>query len=89
MLSWLAINFNAARLGFEAQNALAFGLLRLAGGTTSRAPDNTSLITSLPNEQIAPKKEATRQVKGRASVSKVHRKSSRSNKRTLKVKRSR
>ena len=61
MLSWLAINFNAARLGFEAQNAMAFRLLRLAGGTTSRAPD----VTSLPDEQIAPKKEATRQVKAR------------------------
>jgi hypothetical protein len=68
---------------------MAFRLLRIARGTASRAPDDTSLITSLPDEQIVPKKEATRQVKGRASVSKVHRKRMRSKKRTLKAKRAR
>ena len=32
MLPWLALTFTAARLGFEAQNAAAVQLLRLAGG---------------------------------------------------------
>ena len=89
MLSWLAISFNAARLGFEAQNAMAFRLLRLAGGDTSRPRDDTPLITSLPDEQIALRKEPTRQVKGRASASKLHRKRTRSKQRTLKAKRAR
>jgi hypothetical protein len=31
---WLAITFQAARLGFEAQNAAALQLMRLVGGTS-------------------------------------------------------
>ena len=34
MLSWFAIPFYAVRLGFEAQNAAAIGLLRLAAGAS-------------------------------------------------------
>jgi hypothetical protein len=37
MLSWFAIPFYAMRLGFEAQNAAAIGLLRLAAGAASNA----------------------------------------------------
>jgi hypothetical protein len=32
---WLAITFQAARLGFEAQNAAAFRIFRLIGGLTT------------------------------------------------------
>ena len=31
---WFAITFQAARLGFEAQNAAALQLMRLVGGTS-------------------------------------------------------
>jgi hypothetical protein len=34
MLPWLALTYTAARLGFEAQNAAAFRLLRLGRGIT-------------------------------------------------------
>ena len=39
MLPWLALTYTAARLGFEAQNAAAFRLLRLGGGITKTAAD--------------------------------------------------
>jgi len=35
---WFAITFQAARLGFEAQNAAALQLMRLVGGTSSLDP---------------------------------------------------
>jgi hypothetical protein len=37
MLPWLALTYTAARLGFEAQNAAAFRLLRLGRGITKTA----------------------------------------------------
>ena len=56
MFSWLAINYHTARLGFEAQNAMAFRLLRLVGDAGKLVPDEppTNLVTSLPDEPIAP-----------------------------------
>ena len=39
MLPWLALTYTAAHLGFEAQNAAAFRLLRLGGGITKTATD--------------------------------------------------
>ena len=39
MLPWLALTYTAARLGFEAQNAAAFRLLRLGRGITKTAAD--------------------------------------------------
>ena len=39
MLPWLALTYTAARLGFEAQNAAAFRLLRLGRGITKMAAD--------------------------------------------------
>jgi hypothetical protein len=43
MLSWFAIPFYAVRLGFEAQNAAAIGLLRLAAGAANaRSPERIS-----------------------------------------------
>jgi uncharacterized membrane protein len=38
MLSWFAIPFHAARLGMEAQNAMAFSFLRLVGSTPNAEP---------------------------------------------------
>ena len=38
MLPLIALTYTAARLGFEAQNAAAFRLLRLAGGITKGWP---------------------------------------------------
>jgi hypothetical protein len=52
MLSWLAITYNTARLGFEAQNAAALRLLRLAAGV-SKADAN-----EINPEQIIPPREA-------------------------------
>jgi hypothetical protein len=48
MLEWFAITCSAARLGFEAQNAAAFRLLRLAGGVAKTAADN------ITPESVAP-----------------------------------
>ena len=48
MLPWLAITYTTARLGFEAQHAAAFRLLRLAAGT-SRATGAGEII----HEQIS------------------------------------
>jgi hypothetical protein len=50
MLSWLAITYNTARLGFEAQNAAAFRLLRLAGGARKAAGDDI-----IPGQIAAPR----------------------------------
>jgi hypothetical protein len=39
MLPWLALTFTAARLGFEAQHAAAFRLMRLGGRAEAAAED--------------------------------------------------
>jgi hypothetical protein len=80
---WFAITFHAARLGFEAQNAVAFRLMRLvrdasktdAGGTVA------DKITAPPDVQAVATKVASDDSRGRESVIKVHKKRSRSNKR--------
>ena len=53
MLSWFAIPFYAVRLGLEAQNAAAIGLLRLAAGASNarspeRISENAEMTTALP-----------------------------------------
>jgi hypothetical protein len=53
MLSWFAIPFYAVRLGLEAQNAAAIGLLRLAAGASNarspeRISENAEMKTALP-----------------------------------------
>ena len=82
MFSWLAINYHTARLGFEAQNAMAFRLLRLVGAGKI-VPDDppTNLVSSFPDEPLAPI-TAPREVKRRASTSKIHKKTVRVKKRT-------
>jgi hypothetical protein len=84
MFSWLAINYHTARLGFEAQNTMAFRLLRIVGDTGKLVPDEppTNLVTSLPDEPIAPIKAAPREVKRRASTSNIQKKTVRVKKRT-------
>jgi hypothetical protein len=67
MLSWFAIPFYAVRLGLEAQNAAAIGLLRLAAGASNaRSPERTSenaeMTTAVP--ELA-KKAAPSGAKGR------------------------
>ena len=47
---WFAITFHAARLGFEAQNAMAFRLMRLIGDASkTRAGDIADKITETPD----------------------------------------
>jgi hypothetical protein len=57
MLSWLAMPFYAVRLGLEAQNALAFGFLRLVG----------SAINIEPHKMIADKIGATPDIQAPAA----------------------
>ena len=49
MLSWLAITYNTARLGLEAQNAAAFRLLRLWG---TQAKRRRTFPKKLPSQSI-------------------------------------
>jgi hypothetical protein len=51
MLSWVAIPFYAVRLGLEAQNAAAIGLLQLAAGASnahSPESENAEMTTAVP-----------------------------------------
>jgi hypothetical protein len=71
MLSWLAITYNTARLGLEAQNAAAFRLLRLvghAGKAASDIPEEIAIPVDSPAAiAVAPKR--------RPAVKKSHKKS--------------
>jgi hypothetical protein len=51
MLPWLALTYTAARLGFEAQNAAAFRLLRLGRGITKMAADE--IVPEVPPTDAA------------------------------------
>ena len=83
MLSWLAITYNTARLGLEAQNAAAFRLLRLVGGAAKAASDIPEEI-ALPVDSpaaiaVAPKR--------RPAAKKSHKKSAPVRKRGKRAKR--
>jgi hypothetical protein len=70
MLPWLAITYTTARLGFEAQNAAAFRLMRLVGGASKTAAEE---IVPLPPEPV---REKTAARKRRHAASKIiHKKS--------------
>ena len=73
MLPWLTLTYTAARLGFEAQNAAAFRLLRLWRGITKTAADE------IVPEAIVPPDTAQAPVvvapKRRHAATKVHKKS--------------
>jgi hypothetical protein len=80
---WFAITFHAARLGFEAQNAVAFRLMRLVGDASKTDAGGTiaDKIAAPPDVRAAATKVASDGGRGRESVIKVHKKRSRSNKR--------
>ena len=75
MLPWLAITYTTARLGFEAQHAAAFRLLRLATGTSGATgageiiPEQVSLLAEKSPAAI------TTAPKGHHATKKVHKKS--------------
>ena len=82
---WFAITFHAARLGFEAQNAMAFRLMRLIGDASkTEAGDMAHVIadkiTEPPNVQAA-ETNITPRCRRRESVDKVRKKRVRANKR--------
>jgi hypothetical protein len=82
LLSWFAITFHAARLGFEAQNAVAFRLMRLIGDASkTEAGVIADKITEPPNVQAAETDIAPDGGRRRESVDKVHKKRVRANKR--------
>ena len=80
---WFAITFEAARLGFEAQNAAALQLMRLVGGTSKTEVRGTvtDKIAAPPDVPAAATKLASNGGRRRESVNKVHKKRSRANKR--------
>jgi len=89
---WFAITFQAARLGFEAQNAAALQLMRLVGGTSKThvrdmvadkiaAPPDVPAAPAPPVVQTAATKLASKGARRHESVNKAHKKRSRANKR--------
>jgi hypothetical protein len=82
MLSLFAMNFHAARLGFEAQNAMAFRLLRLVShSNTTEVPEILAGEIAVPSPVHAPAtKVASDGGRRRASVSKVYKKTARAKK---------
>ena len=89
---WLAITFQAARLGFEAQSAAALQLMRLFGGTSKTdvrgmVADKIAALPDVPAAAAPPVVQAvaTKVASGggrrRESVNKVHKKRSRANRR--------
>jgi hypothetical protein len=87
MLALFAMNFHAARLGFEAQNAMAFRLLRLVSDTNK--PASPEILTAEIVEPPAVRAPATKVAPAgtrRASASKVHKKTTRAKKVTKRSK---
>jgi hypothetical protein len=86
MLPLLALTYTAARLGFEAQNAAAFRLLRLAGGIPERAAEEI-----IPEAIVSPVDAASEPVrvapKRRHAAKKIHKKSAAVRKRGKRIKR--
>jgi hypothetical protein len=75
MLSLFAMNFHAARLGFEAQNAMAFRFLRLVSDTIKLAgPEIQAAETAEPLPVQVPGIKVALGGRRRASASKVHKK---------------
>jgi hypothetical protein len=94
MLSWFAITYNTARLGFEAQNAAALRLLRLAGGLSKAAANEINLEQIKPAMEappsttpIAPKRRRHAAKKSRHAAKKIGKKSAPIRKRGKRAKR--
>jgi hypothetical protein len=87
MLPWL-MTFHAARLGLEAQNAMAFRFFRLVGDSFGLMADSKKIdsVDGIAEDPPAPIKAASNGGRRRASVSKVHKKQVRANKRTKRFK---
>jgi hypothetical protein len=79
MLPWLALTYTAARLGFEAQNAAAVRLLRLAGGIPKTGADEIVPVpaadTAPAQVAVAPKTRHAAAPKTRHAAKKIHKKS--------------
>jgi hypothetical protein len=89
MLPWLALTYTAARLGFEAQNAAAVQLLRLAGGIpkTPRRSPVPPADTAPSQVAVAPKTRQAAAPKTRQAAKKIHKKSAAVRKRGKRAKR--
>jgi hypothetical protein len=76
MLSWFAIPFHAARLGMEAQNAMALSFLSLVGSAPNAAPGKmiSDKTTVAPEVQAAPAKVAPSSARIRAAGNKAPKK---------------
>ena len=83
MLPWL-MTFHAARLGLEAQNAMAFRFFRFVADRKNI--DAVDGIASPLDDPPAPIKAASDGGRRRASLSRVHKTQLRANKRTKRSK---
>jgi hypothetical protein len=84
MLPLLALTYTAARLGFEAQSAAAFRLLRLGAGITKAADEIVPHATTPAD--IAPTPVAAAP-KRRHAAKRIHKKSAPIGKRSKRAKR--
>ena len=50
MIEWFSLTCSVARLGFEAQNAAAFRLLRAAAGVSKAIPDIREEMALIPEK---------------------------------------
>jgi hypothetical protein len=78
MLPWL-MTFHAARLGLEAQNAMAFRFFSLVGESFRLLADRKKIDASPLEHSPAPIKAASNGVRRRASLSNVYKKHAASN----------
>ena len=83
MNAWFAIiPFHAARLGFEAQNAVVFRLMRMmADANKTEAAHVADKITKPADVVVAATNVAPDRGRGQKSVDNVHKKRVRANKR--------
>ena len=71
MLPWLALTYTAARLGFEAQNAAAFRLLRWGGRPQTAAGKIIPHAVALPEEDSSTRGRCSKKASGREDFQKV------------------
>ena len=86
MLPWLTLTYTAARLGFEAQNAAAFRLLRLGRGITQNSREEIVPEATAPPADTAPA-PVSAAPKRRHAAKKIHKKSAPVRKRSKRAKR--
>jgi hypothetical protein len=86
MLPWLTLTYTAARLGFEAQNAAAFRLLRLGGGITKTAAEELVPEAIVQRADAAPAPVTAAPKNARHAVKKIHKKSATVSKRGKRAK---